>query len=168
MTDPRVKEEIEAVQEYFRRVGFRWTKQRQAIVETAFLNHHHFSAEQLFDLVRKHKSGGSVHLATVYRTLQVLEEGSFVEGMDMGKAGRLYEHVFGHDHHDHVICSDCGKIFEFCDDELEERKALAASKLGLKIEAHTLKIYGSCDELRDTGHCKHREERLRQGLIEEA
>lgn len=166
MVDPRVSVELQAVQDHFRRVGFRWTKQRQAIVETAFLTHKHFSAEELFEMVRERDDCASVHLATVYRTLQVLEEGSFVEGLDMGKSGRLYEHIFGHEHHDHVICSDCGKIFEFCDETLEMRKAQAALRLGLEMEAHTLKIYGTCKRLKEEGHCAHFDERKDKGLVE--
>jgi Fur family ferric uptake transcriptional regulator len=166
MVDPRVEEEIRAVKDYFRRVGFRWTKQRQAIVETAFLTHKHFSAEELFDMVRSREDCATVHLATVYRTLQVLEEGRHVEGMDMGKSGRLYEHVLGHEHHDHVICSQCGKIFEFCDDDLEARKAAAAEKLGMRMEAHTLKIYGACRRFEEEGYCPHHDERKSAGLLD--
>ncbi len=153
--EPDVTKELEAVKDYCRRVGFRWTKQRALIVEHAFLTHSHFSAESLCDMIKGRAGSDATHLATIYRTLQVLEEGQFIEALDIGgKGGRLFEHVLGHDHHDHVICSDCGKIVEFHDDELEFMKRRVADRAGFAIQAHNLKIYGKCKKLHDGGHCE--------------
>lgn len=153
MVDTRVREELGAVREHFKKSGMRWTRQRELIVEQAFLTHRHFSAEDLLAMLEK--AGGVAHLATVYRTLQVLEEGGFIEGMEMGRGGRLFEHVLGHEHHDHVICEDCGRICEFTDDAMERRKARAAKRLGFSMSSHSLRIYGSCDALARTGSCEH-------------
>ncbi len=164
MVDPEVRKEIDAVRDYCRRVGFRWTKQREVIVEEAFLTHDHFSAEELFELVAKRQGKDGVHLATIYRTLQVLEEGQFIEGLDVGaKGGRLYEHVLGHEHHDHLICADCGKIFEFHDSELEVLKRQVADRGGFTMQAHSLKIYGSCKKLEAGQDCEEFERRKAEG-----
>lgn len=151
--DPRVREELEAVREHFKLSGMRWTRQRERIVEQAFLTHRHFSAEDL--LVMLGKAGAEAHLATVYRTLQVLEEGGFIESMEVGRGGRLFEHVLGHEHHDHVICEECGRICEFTDDAMERRKAQAAKRLGFSMSSHSLRIFGRCDALARTGTCEH-------------
>jgi len=147
MTDERVVAEVEAVKEYFKNTGMRWTRQRMLIVEEAFLTHKHFTVEDLCDMLRRRNPKESVHLATVYRTLQVLEQGGFIEGMELGRGGRLYEHTLGHEHHDHVICLDCGRIVEFTDLELEDRKRDAAKRLGFTMESHALQIFARCDQL---------------------
>ncbi len=130
------------VEAALRRRGFRWTNQRAAIVRTALQSHEHFTAEELLALCRR--IDPKVSRATVYRTLAVLEEAGFVEGLDTGDGGRRFEHVLGHDHHDHMVCLGCGSIFEFRDDELERRQEVAAKRIGFRIERHSLRIHGRC------------------------
>lgn len=130
------------VEAALRRRGFRWTLQRAAIVRTALQSHEHFTAEELLALCRR--VDPKVSRATVYRTLAVLEEAGFVEGLDTGDGGRRFEHVLGHAHHDHMVCLGCGAIFEFRDDELEHRQELAAKRIGFRIERHSLRIHGHC------------------------
>lgn len=160
--EERIHQETEAVKAYFKQEGLRWTRPREEIVESVFLTHEHFSAEDLLGMIRARNPKTGVHLATVYRTLQVLEEGSFVEGLDVGKGGRLFEHTFGHDHHDHVICSDCGRICEFHDAAMEERKRAAALQLGYSMKHHSLRIFGECIDLARQGSCEHHEARRTQ------
>lgn len=126
--------------------GFRWTNQRSLIVRTALSTHEHFTAEELLEFCRQ--KDPKVSRATVYRTLAVLEDAGFVEGLDTGDGGRRFEHVIGHEHHDHMVCLHCGTILEFRDDELEKRQEAAARRLGFRIERHSLRIYGTCRECR--------------------
>lgn len=135
-------EELGVVEQALRKRGFRWTNQRAAIVRTALSSHEHFTAEELLALCRRTDPG--VSRATVYRTLAVLEEARFVEGLDTGDGGRRFEHVLGHEHHDHMVCGSCGAIFEFRDDELERLQAAAARRIGFRIEHHSLRIHGVC------------------------
>ena len=138
----RTEQEHRIVESHLRRSGFRWTNQRSLIVRTALSTHEHFTAEQLLDLCRRHDP--KVSRATVYRTLAVLEEQGFVEGLDTGDGGRRFEHVLGHEHHDHMVCVGCGAIIEFRDEELERRQDAAAKRAGFRIESHSLRIYGRC------------------------
>ncbi len=158
--DKRSRNETEAVKAHFRRAGLRWTGPRQEIVDAAFSTHEHFTAEDLLHMIRERNPDTGVHLATVYRTLQVLEEGDFVEGLDVDKGSRLFEHTFGHEHHDHVICEDCGRICEFHDETMEARKEAAARDLGFAMRRHSLRIFGTCVELA-AGHCSHYKARRR-------
>ena len=130
------------VEQHLRKSGFRWTNQRALIVRTALETHEHFTAEELLDRCRR--VDPKVSRATVYRTLTVLEEAGFVEGLETGDGGRKFEHVLGHEHHDHMVCLRCGKIIEFRDDELERRQELAAAREGFSIQRHSLRIYGHC------------------------
>ena len=136
--------ELEVVERHFRASGSRWTNQRQLIVRTAFATHDHFTAEELLELCREQDA--RVSRATVYRTLAVLEEAGFVEGLDTGDGMRRFEHVLGHEHHDHMVCTTCGTILEFRDDELELRQSAAARRVGFRIDKHSLRIYGECRE----------------------
>jgi len=138
------EQEQEIVEQHLRRSGFRWTNQRALIVRAALATHEHFTAEELLDSCRKEDP--KVSRATVYRTLSVLEEHGFVEGLETGDGGRRFEHVLGHEHHDHMVCLSCDKILEFRDDELERRQELAAKKAGFRIQRHSLRIYGTCRE----------------------
>lgn len=132
------------VEKALRESGFRWTNQRALIVREALATHDHFTAEELLDLCRK--KDPKVSRATVYRTLTVLEDKGFVEGLETGDGGRRFEHVLGHEHHDHMVCTECAKILEFRDDELERRQELAAKRVGFLIQRHSLRLYGTCKQ----------------------
>lgn len=143
------EQEQHVVESHLRRSGFRWTSQRSLIVRTALSTHDHFTAEQLLERCRK--IDPRVSRATVYRTLTVLEQAGFVEGLDTGDGGRRFEHVIGHEHHDHMVCLVCTRIFEFRDDELERRQEAAAKRIGFRIQRHSLRVYGTCRECQRGG-----------------
>lgn len=136
------EQEQSIVESHLRQRGFRWTNQRASIVRMALGTHDHFTAEQLLERCRK--VDPRVSRATVYRTLAVLEDAGFVAGLDTGDGSRRFEHVLGHDHHDHMVCRVCNRIFEFRDDELERRQQAAARRIGFRIESHDLRIHGTC------------------------
>jgi len=144
----KLDQEHGLVQAHLQKSGFRWTTQRSLIVRTALSTHAHYTAEQLLELCRKQDP--KVSRATVYRTLAVLEQAGFVEGLDTGDGGRRFEHVLGHEHHDHMVCLGCGAIAEFRDDELERRQEAAARRVGFRIERHSLRLYGRCRDCQRT------------------
>jgi Fur family ferric uptake transcriptional regulator len=139
-------QELQTVADHFRQEGYRWTPQRALIVRAAFATHDHFTADEL--LARSHEQDPRVSRATVYRTLSVLEAAGFVEGLDTGDGGRRFEHVLGHQHHDHMVCTTCAAIVEFHDPLIEERQEAAARQHGFLIERHSLRLYGQCKRCR--------------------
>jgi len=90
----------------------------------------------------------------------MLEEAGFVESLDTGEAGRRYEHVLGHAHHDHMLCQVCGKIIEFKDDELERLKERVATNMGYRLVSHTLKLIVECGDEQCEG--RRRAQQLRE------
>ena len=102
----------------------------------------HLSAEDVYKLLIK--SGEDVGLATIYRVLTQFEQ-----------AGLLIRHHFESDkavfelsdsqHHDHLVCMQCGHVEEFCDDEIEKRQKMIATKIGFTIQEHSLYIYAECN-----------------------
>jgi Fur family ferric uptake transcriptional regulator len=142
-----MKGELEAVEKHFREQGCRWTAQRRTIVQTAFATHLHFTVDELLEMVRRKEN--RVSRATVYRTISLLEQGGFVEGLQVDDGPRRFEHVLGHEHHDHMVCLSCGKIIEFRDQQIEHRQDVAAARHGFVIERHSLRLYGRCSECRN-------------------
>ncbi len=134
----------------------RLTAQRQAIIETAFGTHQHFTAEQLLEWSRVRDK--SVSRATVYRTLPLLTESGLVHEMDFGKDRKVYDPNYArHPHHNHIICQDCEKIVEFESEKLHLLENEISQRLGFSVRSHRLQITASCDEYRRLGTCKKKD-----------
>ena len=139
--------------DFLTRKRLRLTAQRRAIIETAFATRQHFTAEQLLKWSRRRDK--SVSRATVYRTLPLLTESGLVREMDFGGDHRFYDPNYAeHPHHNHIICQDCGEIFEFESDEIERLGKTISRDLGFSVQAHRLQITAACDEFRKLGACR--------------
>lgn len=126
------------------------TVQRVKIVKRAFSMPKHFSADDLYLVLRREKTG--ISKATVYRTLKLLVEAHFLDELEIGaRNAKFYEPVHGRDHHDHMICLRCQKIIEFRDSQIEERQLLVARKMKFKILSHAHKIFGLCSNCSKKG-----------------
>lgn len=134
---------VKRFEEYLRRNNLKLTPQRRRVFDRAFATHEHFSAEQLYEWLRG-EDEPKVSRATVYRTLDVLARGGFVESLDTGRGELVYEHVLGHDHHDHLVCEGCGRIEEFHDERIEALQEEAARKKGFLLTGHLLRLTGLC------------------------
>ncbi len=133
--------------------NLRLTSQRQAIIETVFGTHQHFTADQLLEWSRRRD--GSVSRATVYRTLPLLTESGLVREMDFGKDHKFYDPNYAeHPHHNHIVCSDCEKIMEFDSKKIEQIENEITHKLGFSVKSHRLQITATCEELKLSGACK--------------
>lgn len=119
--------------------GVRVTRQRLAILCVLHEAHDHPGAEEI--LGRARAIDPSVSLATVYRTLSVLEKAGTILRNDFGGAGARYE-LATTVHHDHLIDLDTGEVKEFRSDRIERLQAEIAAELGYDIEWHRLEIYG--------------------------
>src|SRR5690606_5436639 len=93
---PAVKPEqiVQRFELFLRSHDLKLTAQRRRILDRAFATHEHFSAEEMYGWL-KAEPGPQVSRATVYRTLALLQEGGFVEGLDAGRGELVYEHVLG-------------------------------------------------------------------------
>jgi Fur family ferric uptake transcriptional regulator len=128
---------------YLRSQSLKLTSQRRRIFDRSFDTHAHFSAEEMYGWLVE-EPGPRVSRATVYRTLALLVEGRFVQALDTGRGELLYEHVLGHQHHDHMVCLDCGGITEFHDDRIEELQLEACRKRGFQLVSHEHRLQGYC------------------------
>ena len=81
---------------------------------------------------------------TVYRTLQLLTDAGLAREVRFGDGRAHYEHNYKHEHHDHMICSECGKIIEFYSPELEAIQDAMAAKYKFTLTEHLLRMIGVC------------------------
>jgi Fur family ferric uptake transcriptional regulator len=138
--------EVEQFCVFLRARGLKLTPQRLRIAETTFGTHRHFTSEELYELVRKREP--LVGRVTVYRTLEHLVASGMVEELSIAKGVATYEHTAGHAHHDHLICTHCGKVTELSSPRLESVKQEEAVALGWEPQHHALKVHGLCPDCR--------------------
>ncbi|MCD6311527.1 MAG: transcriptional repressor [Elusimicrobia bacterium] len=127
---------------YLRLHGMRCTAERKVILSEVFAVHRHFDTEELFEMLRLKKTG--ISHASVYRTLPLLAKAGLVSRI-VGAGGKaVYEHIYGHRHHDHMVCVRCGRNIEFSDNKIEKMQLAICAEYGFKPSYHTLKINGLC------------------------
>jgi len=154
-----VKEKEVAFAEFIQRKGLKTTRQRNTIISTFFRLRGHISVEELLNEVKK--VNPRIGYATVYRTLHLLVESGLVEERRFGDGLARYEGHSDVEHHDHMICLECGEIFEFYNPRLEALQEKLAEENEFQIYRHRLELYGVC---KDKDACqKRREQRSAAG-----
>ncbi len=123
----------------------KFTKQREVVLKTMYNNDEHFTPESLYMLIKKSCPELNVGIATVYRTLNLLEDSSMVTSLSFGSSGKKFE-LGNKPHHDHMICKTCEEIIEFEDDEIEKKQEEIAKKHDFKLTSHLMQLYGICKE----------------------
>lgn len=127
--------------------GLKLTKERIAVLREVFSFHGHFGPEDLYFRIRE--AGIKASRASVYRTLNLLIGSGLVEKVSRSGKGNIYEHTYGHEHHDHMICDACGQIIEFYSEKLEKLQDDICMKNNFSGASHTLEIRGRCNKCRD-------------------
>jgi len=128
--------------------NLKFTIQREVILETLYNSDEHLTPEGLHHLIQEKQPDLKTGIATVYRTLALLEESNVVTSLSFGAQGKKYE-LGAKEHHDHLICTSCGKITEFVDEEIEKRQHSITDELGFKMSDHSMQIYGICIECQE-------------------
>jgi Fur family ferric uptake transcriptional regulator len=134
---------LERFKEILKRNNLKFTKQREVVLKTLYNNHDHFTPEDLYLLIKKRHSALNVGIATVYRTLNLLEESDMVTSITFGSQGKRFE-LANRPHHDHMICRSCGMISEFEDPTIEKRQLAVAKEHGFVLTNHLMQLYGIC------------------------
>ena len=135
---------VDSFRAYLRDHNLPITAQRLAIAEVVLGSDRHLSAEEV---EREVASGGAaVGTATVYRTLELLVRSGLVVERDFAEGFKRYEPARDIPHHEHLLCSVCGRVTEFRDERLERITTLVAEAHGFARQGHRLVIYGICPE----------------------
>ncbi len=133
-----------------KQAGLKVTLPRMKILD--MLQHQdgmHLTAEEIFRALEE--SGEEVGLATVYRVLTQFESAGLVKRHHFEGGHSVFELNQG-EHHDHILCLECGRIEEFFDEDIERRQRVIAQRLGFELAEHCLILYGHCNR----SECPHR------------
>lgn len=125
-----------------RKAGLKVTLPRMRILELLEASDaRHLSAEDVYKVLLE--AGEDIGLATVYRVLTQFEAAGLVTRHHFESGHSVFELNRG-EHHDHIVCNQCGKIFEFMDETIESCQHKVATREGFEIRDHSLIIYGDC------------------------
>lgn len=133
--------------QFLKKVGLKATLPRLKILEIleSAGTARHMSAEDVYKALLEH--GEDVGLATVYRVLTQFEQAGILTRHHFEGGQSVFEMDEGK-HHDHILCTKCGRVDEFVDSTIEERQKAIADKFGYAMTDHSLYIYGICKECR--------------------
>lgn len=125
--------------------GYKLTPQRKVVIDIILRdNHRHLNTEEIYEQVKK--TYPNIGLATVYRTLIVLDELGIITRMNFDDGCIRYEMNSDEHQHHHLICKNCGRVIEVMEDLLEDLEVTVEQKYRFKIIDHNLKIYGLCED----------------------
>lgn len=148
-TDQKAHTNVTNIEE-LKSTGLKATLPRLKILEVFQRSkQRHMTAEDVFRVLLEERS--DVGLATVYRVLMQFEQAGLLSRSNFESGKAVFELNEGQ-HHDHLVCLDCGRVEEFFDEEIERRQHAIAQNKGFKLQDHALSLYANCL----TPHCPHK------------
>ena len=136
---------LEKFQTLLKENSLKFTKQRELVLKFLYENDGHFTPEDIYTLLKEQYPDVNIGIATVYRTLTLLETSHIASSISFGVQGKKYE-LGLKKHHDHLICTKCGDIIEFYDETIENRQKEIAKKFNFQMTDNTMKIIGLCEK----------------------
>ncbi len=138
-----VKEKEEKIfEDFLNRQSLKHSQQRKEIMDIFLGIDKHLTADELYRSVKK--KNPSLGFATVYRTLKLLCQCGLCRELKFEDGTTRYEHLYGHQHHDHLICTQCGKSVEIVEPEIEQLQGKLIKRYGFYPQRHRMELYGIC------------------------
>ncbi len=133
--------ELKIFREHLRRHNMRFTPEREVILKEVFSRHDHFTVDDLYLALReKHR----ISRASLYRTIPLLIAAGLLTEVFQQNGQASYEHIYGHEHHCHLRCLECGEIVEFAEPYLNRLEQRLAREHQYQISGHHLEVRGLC------------------------
>lgn len=140
------KKEEEIFGEYVKQKNLKSSAQRQQILKIFLKSEKHLTADELYGAVKK--ISPRVGHSTIYRTLKHFCASGLCREFKCEDGLTRYEHLYGHRHHDHLICTRCGRFTEVVDSGIEKLQERLAKREGFLLTKHKLELYGICSDCR--------------------
>jgi Fur family ferric uptake transcriptional regulator len=139
--------EMDVFREFIRKKGLRNTPVRDQVVKAVFSIHDHFDVDQLYVLLRSQNE--KISKSTIYRTIPLLLESGLIQEAYFEDGHLHYEHIYGHEHHCHLRCLECGKVVEFTDESAKGVEEKVGERFDFLVTGHKFDVYGYCAKCRD-------------------
>lgn len=140
----------EKFREFLSTQGKRLTRERETIIDEVYSSHEHFIPDEIVDRLAHRKDSKRVSRSTIYRTVAQLEEAGLLRKVARKDDSYVYEHDYGYPQHDHLICSQCGELEEFTNNDISELLKEVAEKHNFLMDGHRLEVHGVCSNCRRT------------------
>ena len=138
-----LREEVKKIfTAFLKQKKLRKTPERFAILDEIYSRKDHFDVDSLY--ISMQDKNYRVSRATVYNTLDLLVECDLVTRHQFGQSQSQYEKAFGFRQHDHLICTDCNKVVEFCDPRIQNIQNTVGELLEFEVIHHSLLLYANC------------------------
>ena len=138
------EKEREILADYIRSRNMKRSEQRQLILDVFLKTEKHLTAEELYEIVKK--KNPAIGYATIYRTMKLFNEAGLCRELQVEDGITRYEHLYNHEHHDHLVCTGCGNIIEIVSPEIEALQEKIAKKNAFTLKKHRLELYGLCKD----------------------
>jgi Fur family ferric uptake transcriptional regulator len=154
---PDIHKEISQFSNYLKQKGLKITNQRLLVAEKIFTLGSHFTVDSLAEELKDRR--GEISRATIYRIVSLLVESGQLTEHDFGASSKYYEYIPARQHHDHIVCQDCGHIEEFYAPAIEKIQTEVAAEYQFELTDHSQNLYGRCKILKEKGRCERKESR---------
>lgn len=152
---PDIHKEISQFSNYLKEKGLKITNQRLLVAEKIFTMGSHFTVDSLAEELKDRR--GEISRATIYRIVSLLVDSGQLSEHDFGSSSKYYEYIPARQHHDHIVCQDCGHIEEFYAQAIEKIQTEVATEYRFELTDHSLNLYGRCKILKENGRCERKE-----------
>ena len=141
------------LEHYLEGKRLRKTPERFAVLEEIYELEGHFDVDSLYELMKK--KNYRISRATLYNTIEHLMASDLITRHQFGKNLAMFERSYAYKQHDHLICTDCDKVLEFCDPRIQQIQVMMGEILHFNVTHHSLNLFGKCLQLSLTGDCDH-------------